>query len=314
MSKQIFTIGEALCDIFFKNGQPVSAKAGGAMLNTSVSLGRMNLPVSLITDIANDKTGLNIVSFLRQNDVNTQYLYLFNEGNTALALAYLDDKENAEYSFYKNYPLKRLVIDFPEVQKDDIVIFGSFFAITPEVRKPLLKFIRNAGRAGAIIIYDPNFRKPHLKDLSILKPMILENISLSTIVRGSDEDFSLIFGSKNPDEIYRIIQDLGCQYLIVTCGDKNVEMRTDRFSLSCAVPKIHPVSTVGAGDSFNAGLIYSIFTENITSEKLGEQGKKFWENAVKNAISCGSHSCQHFDNYISEVFADWITTHPHLGI
>ncbi len=309
--RRIFTIGETVFDILFINDQPVSAKAGGAMLNTSVSLGRLGLPVSFITEIGRDKPGKNIIEFLRQNYVDTQSVYQFKEGKTALALAFLDENENADYSFYKLYPAKRLTVDLPEVNKDDIVLFGSFFAITQEVREPLLTFIRNARKAGAIVIYDPNFRKPHLDDLSRVMEMIIENISLSTIVRGSDEDFKLIFGSNNADETYRLIKAKGSSLLLVTAGDKNTELRSQHINMSFPVPKIHPVSTVGAGDSFNAGLIYSIYTENISASRIGDQNQEFWENAVKTAISCGSHVCQHYENYITEVFAGWITSHSH---
>ncbi len=105
-------------------------------------------------------------------------------------MLYLDEQENASYTFYKNYPRERLNVDFPKVNKNDIILFGSFFAITHEVRSKLVEFIKSAKESGAIIIYDPNFRKPHLKELPEVKKYILENISLSDIVRGSDEDLN----------------------------------------------------------------------------------------------------------------------------
>ena len=78
---------------------------------------------------------------------------------------------------------------FPEINPGDIVLFGSFFSLEKEVRTKVLKFIRKARNAGAIIIYDPNFRRPHLDDLQKVMPWIMENLSLADIVRGSDEDF-----------------------------------------------------------------------------------------------------------------------------
>ncbi|MCD4705445.1 carbohydrate kinase, partial [bacterium] len=160
----IHTIGETLYDIIFKNNQPVSAKAGGAMLNTSVSLGRLDVPISFVSEIGEDQVGDLILDFLKNNNVDTNSIFRFRDGTTALALAFLDESENASYTFYKNYPDIRLDIKFPKINKNDIVLFGSFFAITHEVREKLLNFIKNAKEAGAIIIYDPNFRKPHIKD------------------------------------------------------------------------------------------------------------------------------------------------------
>jgi len=301
--RKIYTIGETVYDIIFKNKQPVSAKPGGAMLNTSVSLGRLGLPVSFISEIGEDQVGKIILGFLVGNKVGIKRIHKFKNGNTALALAFLDEQENANYTFYKNYPKERLDIDFPKVNKNDIVLFGSFFAITHEVRNKLVDFIKAAKNNDAIIMYDPNFRKPHLKDLPEVKKYILENISVSDIVRGSNEDFELIFNTSNTDETFQILKDNNCSNLIYTSGDRNVEFRSEGLHFSVPVPKIQPVSTVGAGDSLNAGIIYSLYKNQVGKDKLKDLSENFWKSAIESTISFGSEVCQSYDNYISESFA-----------
>jgi fructokinase len=301
--KRIYTIGETVYDIIFKDDQPVSAKAGGAMLNTSVSLGRLGLPVSFISEIGEDHLGMKIIEFLIENKVNTRYIDRFSDGKTALAIAILDQNENANYSFYKLYPNERLTIDLPEPDADDIILFGSFFSLAPDVRPVLINFIKKGSEKGALIIYDPNFRMPHLKDLPGVKDLILENIGFSSIVRGSDEDFELIFGSRNADEAFQILQSQGCRFLIYTQGNHPVEFRSDKIVFSMDVPHIIPVSTIGAGDSFNAGLIYYLFTRGIVISGLPDLTGEQWKQAVGIALSFGNHVCQHFDNYISKDFA-----------
>ena len=263
--RKIYTIGETVYDIIFKNDQPVSAKAGGAMLNTSVSLGRLGLPVSFISEIGKDQAGINIMDFLNENKVHTRYVDQFSDGKTAIALAFLDEQENAGYSFYKLYPPERLNIDLPEPDEGDFVLFGSFFAITSEVRTRLISFIKGASQNISLIIYDPNFRRPHLKDLPVVKDLILENIGLSSIVRGSDEDFELIFDCTNAEQAFKILTDEGCKFLVYTRSNRSVEFLSDKIAFSMEVPEIKPVSTIGAGDSFNAGLIYFLFSNGITT-------------------------------------------------
>jgi fructokinase len=301
--KRIYTIGETVYDIIFKNDQPVSAKAGGAMLNTSVSLGRLGLPVSFISEIGEDQVGTNIVNFLTENNVDTVFIHRFSDGKTALALAFLDQQENAGYSFYKQYPPERLNIELPDADSSDIILFGSFFAITDEVRTGLIKFIKSAVQKNSIILYDPNFRRPHLKDLPVVKDLIIENLSLSSIVRGSDEDFELIFGCTNADEAFEIIRNQKCKYLVYTQSNKSVEFRSDKIRFSTEVPEIKPISTIGAGDSFNAGLIYYLFTNGISLSGLSELTELQWKEAIQIAIEFGSHVCRQFDNYISKDFA-----------
>jgi len=129
--RRIFGIGETVLDIIFKNGQPQAAKPGGSVLNSMVSMGRMGLPVSFISEYGLDDVGYLIDNFLKDNGVNTSVVNRFNKGNTSLALAFLDDKNDAHYTFYKDIPGKRLDIEFPETRKDDIIQFGSFYAIWP---------------------------------------------------------------------------------------------------------------------------------------------------------------------------------------
>jgi fructokinase len=299
----IYTIGETVYDIIFKNGQPLSANAGGAMLNTAVSLGRLELPVSLISEIAEDNIGNLVMNFLVENGVYSRYICRFSDGKTAVALAFLDDLENALYSFYKQYPANRLNISLPEPEPGDIVLFGSFFALTGEVREKLVEFIKTAQQNKAVIIYDPNFRPPHLKELREIIGLIYENISFSTLIRGSNEDFEMIFGTESADEAFKIVRKNGCKFLIFTHSDRSVEFRSDKYSLSVEVPKVKPVSTIGAGDSFNAGLIYAIYENNLQNKSPDLWSEDFWRKAITTAVSFGSHVCEHYDNYISKGFA-----------
>lgn len=301
--KKIYSIGETVYDIIFKNYRPVTARPGGAMLNTSVSLGRLGLPVSFISEIGKDHTGDHIISFLKENKVDVSYIDRFSIGKTAISLAFLDEKENAEYSFYKHYPEERLKTGLPCPDEGDIVLFGSFYSITPDVRAPLILFLKSAKQSRAMIIYDPNFRRPHLRDLPQIIDLINENIGISSVVRGSDEDFEHIYGCKNADQAFQKLFCNGCSFLIYTRGSKSVEFRSEKFVFSLEVAKIKPVSTIGAGDSFNAGLIFYLLTRGINAEGLILMNEAQWKDAIKTAISFGSHVCQHLDNYISWDFA-----------
>jgi fructokinase len=300
--RNIYTIGETVLDIVFKNGQPVASTAGGSMLNTAVSLGRLGLPVHFISEYATDQVGEMIDGFLHSNGIDTQYVYHYSDGKSALALAFLDEKNNANYTFYKSYPQKRFAITFPEINEDDIVVFGSIYAIASEIRETLLKFLLYAKSRNALIIYDPNFRKPHLSELEILKPTILENMSLATIVRASNEDLELIFGAKDIESAYVAVKSL-CPNLIYTSSSNAVFVRTPEVSAQFPVKKIEPVSTIGAGDTFNAGIAYGIFQYNIFHHELASFPLETWEKLVSYGVDFASKVCMSYENYISAEFA-----------
>lgn len=304
MQKQhIYTIGETVYDVIFKHQQPVAARAGGAMLNTAISLGRLGLPVDLITEFGKDDIGSIILEFLKQNKVGTEHVYHYEQGKTALALAFLDEHDEAQYTFYKQYPKNRLVISEPSFQKDDIILFGSFASLLVSLRPALMQLLKKAKDAGAIIIYDPNFRKPHLSDLPNVKPFIIENIEIADIVRGSFDDFKLIFDVWNSKEAFRHIQNAGCKSLIVTNAGEPVHYISESIKLHVETPRVNPVSTIGAGDSFNAGLIYGLVKLHIRKNDLPALKSPEWETLINIGVAFGSSVCESLENYIPSAFA-----------
>lgn len=301
--RKVYTIGETVLDILIKGNQPFTAKAGGACLNAAVSLGRLGLPVQFIGEYGLDEVGNFIDNFLKENKVNTDYVYRYYDGKSALALAFLNENNDASYDFYKIYPEKRLNIEFPHINQDDIVLFGSFYAITPEVRKKLIHFIQSAKKNKAIILYDPNFRKQHLHDLPHLKPMIQENISYATIVRGSHEDFSFVYGARDVEETYRYFGDKPPS-LLYTSSKKGVYLKTPSLTEKFSVKHITPKSTIGAGDNFNAGVVYSLYKNHIKHKQVANLNLDEWKEIIETAIDFASHVCENYDNYLSEEFAE----------
>jgi fructokinase len=301
--RNIYAIGETVYDIIFKNGQPVAAKAGGSMLNSVVTMGRLKLPVSFISEYGIDEIGIEIDNFLNENYVNTQSVYKFTEGKTSIAIAFLNEKNDAHYNFYKELPINRLNVQLPKTKTDDIVLFGSFYAIAREVRPKLKTFMKAASANNAIVIYDPNFRKAHLFELDDLMPFIIENIQMSTIVRGSHEDFKMIFNVDNADQAYEKIGKY-CQCLIYTHNSQGVCIRTPKVKAHFEAKSVLPVSTIGAGDNFNAGLIYALNKYKMPCCKLVDLDEQQWGRLIQCGIELASEVCLSYDNYISVEFAD----------
>ena len=299
---KVLAIGETIYDILFRDGQPVAAKAGGSMLNTAVSLGRAGIPVEMITELGDDQVGRLISDFLVQNRVSTSFIQPVPEFKTPVSLAFLDAQGNAKYSFYKKYPQERLNIDWPLINNGDVVLFGSFYSLSKDIRKKLVDFIKKAKEQGALIFYDPNIRKNHLAEIQLLMPLIEENIRLADIVRGSDEDFLNLFGLTDNEAIFNKIQNIGGKCLIITKGNQGVDLLSGTIRLHLDSEKINPVSTIGAGDSFNAGLIYGLMNNGISVEDLVHISPEKWKELLNFGVTFAADVCKGYDNYISEAF------------
>jgi fructokinase len=304
---KIFAIGETVLDILIKGNQPFMAKAGGACLNSAVTLGRLGVDVYFVGEYGLDEVGNFIDKFLKENNVSTEYVYRYFDGKSALALAFLNENNDASYDFYKIYPKKRLNIQIPEIEPDDIVLFGSFYAITPEVRGIITRIIQYANKQKAIVMYDPNFRKQNLHELASLKPLIIENISLSNIIRGSNEDFSFIFGTRNADDTYELLKEK-CPIMLYTASTNGVFLRTPKISEYFENNKIEPLSTIGAGDNFNAGIAYSLLKQKINLKSVENLTLQQWTPIIKTAIEFATHVCMSYENYLSTDFANKFKT------
>ncbi len=302
--RNVYAIGETVLDIIFENNQPKTAKPGGSTLNSSVTLGRLNIPVSFISEWGKDQIGNLIDNFLNENNVSTSFVYRYSDAQTILAMAFLDENKNADYCFYKNFPKKRLNIELPELSTNDILLFSSFFALNLEVRPVLFNFIKKAKESKTILIYDPNFRKTHLKDLEKLKKIIVENMSMADIVRGSDEDFQNIFNANSSTDAYEKVKEAGCDNLIYTANKNGVFVHSHALKKYYPVPEINPISTIGAGDNFNAGVIYALYNEKILKSDINQIPENIWDNIIKTGIKFAAEVCLNWDNYISIDFAN----------
>ncbi|MCW3785727.1 carbohydrate kinase family protein [Plebeiibacterium sediminum] len=296
--RKVYGLGETVLDIIFKDIQPVSAKPGGSVLNAMVSLARLGHSVSFISELGNDKVGELVVKFLKDNNIDSTYLQRYEDAQSALALAFLNEKNDAEYDFYKNYPEERLNIDLPDFQKDDIFLFGSFYAIDSRLRSNILRIVQHAISKGCIVMYDPNFRKSHAKDLDQLLKYVLNNITSADIVRGSDEDFANIFGAKTSEDAYRLVSDR-CMNMVYTANANGVYLHTNQLEEKYEVNQIESVSTIGAGDNFNAGIIHSILKQGILKQDLKNLTKTQWNNIIESGIQLSAEVCMSLDNYIS---------------
>jgi fructokinase len=301
--RRVYTIGETVLDIIFRGGQPVSATPGGAMLNTAVSLGRIGLPVSLITEFGVDLVGRMIESFLASNGVSADHVMKYKEGKTALALAFLDENNKADFDFYRPFPASRLQGRLPEFRRDDLFLFGSFFSLDLAVRDKLMEIVHMAQKAGAIILYDPNFRKAHLHELKELFPLIEENVTAADIVKGSDDDFRMILGTQDPHKIFRFIRARGCSNLILTQGPGDVIVKTEEFEKGYPVRPVEVRSTIGAGDNFNAGMLYSLYSQNVLRPALSRLEQGVWDTLIANATAFAGDVCGSYENFISPEFA-----------
>ena len=301
--RKVIGIGETILDIIFRGDQPSAAVPGGSVFNGIVSLGRMGANVGFISETGNDRVGNIILQFMRDNNIPTDHVNVFPDGKSPVSLAFLNEQSDAEYIFYKDYPAQRLEVPLPKIEKDDIFVFGSYYSLNPVLRTRMVEFLQYAQERKAIIYYDPNFRKAHAHEAIRLMPTVLENLEFADIVRGSDEDFQNLYGKSDAQEVYKEHIQFYCDRFLTTHGANGVNLHTRNFTRHFDSPQIQPLSTIGAGDNFNAGIIYGLLKYDVRHADLPSLDQDTWGKIIRCGMDLASEVCQSYDNYISKEFA-----------
>ena len=305
--RRVFGIGETVLDIIFKNDQPIGAVPGGSVFNALISLGRTGIPTAFISETGNDRVGQRIINFLKENGVDASGVNVYADSKSPLSLAFLNEQNDAEYIFYKDHPRDRLDFAYPNVEPDDVVLYGSYYAVNPVIRPQVAGFLDYARQRGAILYYDVNYRASHRNEVMKLTPNILENLEMADVVRGSNEDFEVLYRKTDADSVYRSEISFYTKKFIYTRGSQPVELRADG-----GLAKQYPVkttdspvmSTIGAGDNFNAGFVYGLIKHNIRRTDM-ERGltEAQWDLLIDAAQQFSANACTSLDNSVNPEFA-----------
>ena len=293
-----------MLDIIFRNDQPIQAVPGGSTFNAIISLSRAGVNTSFISETGNDRVGRMIIQFLKDNGCEADSVSVYPDSKSPLSLAFLNDQNDAEYIFYKDHPHDRLDFTFPEINEDDIVLFGSYYAVNPVIRPQVKGFLDYAREHGAILYYDVNFRASHQYEVMKLTPNLLENFELADIVRGSAEDFEILFKKSDAEQVYRSEIMFYTKKFIYTNAALPIQLFADNgLKKQYSVENAETVSTIGAGDNFNAGFLYGLLLNGITRSQLEEGlSESQWDSIVEQGTKFSAEVCRSLYNYVSSEF------------
>ena len=305
--RKIIGMGETIFDILFEENRPFKGVPGGSAFNTMISLGRLGLKPIFLSELARDHVGDLLLRFMEQNGVATDHIYRYYGGQSPLSLAFLDANRDAHYDFYFNYPPERLDVVWPRIDADDLFLFGSLFSVKPELRQAVTDLLRYAADRKAILVYDPNFRSESASQTLHVMPSVIENLEFADIVRGSISDFRSLYRETDPDRIYRNHIRFYCPIFICSDGAGGVWLRTPLVSKHYDAPAVSLVSTVGAGDSFNAGLLYALYRRGTLRDELAALDEAAWDELIAVALGFAAEVCESDENYISCDYARRLT-------
>ena len=289
-------------DILFKEDKPIDAVPGGSAFNSVISIGRVGVPCAFIGYTGKDHVGDLTVDFLKANGVDVRYFEQKDKVKSCISLAFLDELGDAHYVFYKDTPVSNSLLDRKlEFLPGDALLLGSYYAVSAGTRSQIKGVLDAAVAAGATVYYDLNFRSSHKDELPELMPAILYNFRRATVVRGSADDFEVMWGERDARKIYKEHIARYCRIFICTSGAGRITVCTPDDAWDFDVQLVADVvSTVGAGDNFNAGFLCALSRRQMSL--AGSIEKVDMAPLIESGVRFASAVCRSTENYVPVSF------------
>jgi fructokinase len=287
----IVCCGEALIDMLPRRseaGEPALAPyAGGAVFNSAIALGRLGAPVEFFSGISTDLFGQQIMRVLAESRAGTRYAH-FSARPTTLAFVDLKDG-HATYVFYDEGTAGRMLSpeDLPEFADDvQAMLFGAI-SLIPEPCGATYEALMAREHGRRVTMLDPNIRPGFIPDRERHAARMRRMIAMADIVKLSDEDLAWFGESGAPEDVAGRWLDEGRALVIVTRGAKGATGYMRGRTVTIEPRKVTVVDTVGAGDTFNAGVLASLHEQGA----LSKQGLRDLDEAgVRAALELGAQA------------------------
>lgn len=267
----ILCCGEALID-FLPRKTADGATAyqpfcGGSVYNTAIALGRLGVPVGLFTGLSTDFFGDMLQEGLKASKVSLKYTKVWDKPST-LAFVKLTNG-HARYSFFDDNSSGRMLTkrDWPKLDKKVQALHFGSISLIPEPGGDTLEGLLKREAKSRVISVDPNIRPGMIKDRRTHLARLHRMIALADIVKVSDEDVAWMTGKDDLKAAAKKWLKLGAKIVVVTRGGEGVTAFTNAYSISQPARKVKVADTVGAGDTFTAGLLTALRAAKLLDKK-----------------------------------------------
>lgn len=257
----ILCCGEALIDMIpaptLSGDTGFVPHCGGAVFNTAIALGRLDVPVGLFSGLSRDLFGQQLHAALQASRVKTECLARSDRPSTLAFVELVDG--NARYSFFDENSAGRMLTtgDIPKLGPDTTALFLGGISLACEPCADVYATLLTEQGPGRAVMMDPNIRPGFIADRDRFCARLTRMLGHCDIVKLSDDDLDWFDPSARTLEAkVADLQALGPQVVVITRG-RNGATGYLKGGAAVTVPanRVEVVDTVGAGDTFNAGLL-----------------------------------------------------------
>ena len=255
----ILCCGEALIDMLPRDGADGQGMylpaSGGAVFNTAIALGRLGLPSRFFTGLSTDFFGDQLRATLEASNVDLRHVAT-SARPTTLAFVKLKNG-HASYAFFDENSAGRMLSEADLPVLDDAIraLHFSCISLIPEPCGSTYEALMRRECAARVTMLDPNIRAAFVPDKAAHIARMRRMIAMADIVKLSDEDLAWFGETGDEADIAARWLAAGPKLVVVTAGARGATGYTRTTKVHVSAPAITVVDTVGAGDTFNAGIL-----------------------------------------------------------
>lgn len=230
--------------------------SGGAVFNTAIALGRLGVQTGMLTGLSTDLFGQQLTTALETGHIDTTHV-IRCERPTTLAFVTLTDGQ-ATYEFFDENSAGRMLqpSDIPSLAADITALYLGGISLACEPCADAYAALASRESASRVIMLDPNIRPGFIRDIDRYRNRLDSMIARADIVKVSDEDLNWIHpGPESLVDKLAKIRAAGPSVVILTCGVDGATALLAEAEVTVPVKRVEVVDTVGAGDTFNAGVL-----------------------------------------------------------
>ncbi|KGN33702.1 kinase [Knoellia sinensis KCTC 19936] len=290
-------VGETLIDIVHTPDGAVEEHVGGSPANVAMGLARLDHHTVLATTLGDDYQGLHCHEYLKSHGVTVENLDAGNNP-TSTAIATLDDAAAAVYNFHLAWDPRPV----PALDRAGHVHTGSIAATLAPGADVVTRTLTEA-RTHATTSYDPNVRPTIMGDVDEVRTRVEELVGLSDVVKASEDDVSWLYAGASLPEVLALWSGLGPGLTVITRAGHGVTWHLTSTGDTVEAPATADavVDTVGAGDSFMAGLISGLLDAGLLGaearDRLASAAREDVEGAISRALATSAITVGHAGAY-----------------
>ncbi|MET4289538.1 fructokinase [Bradyrhizobium sp. LB8.2] len=293
----LITCGDALIDFVptrnIDGREAVMPAVGGSCLNVAIGMARLGAPTGFVGGISTDLFGQMIADHATVSNVELA-LATSSDHQTTLAFVRIVAGES-HYAFYdaetatRNWTYRRGTIPFATVEALHV---GSTTLVNDRGAAETKALIADA-RALSTISFDPNSRPNLVKDKPAYLARMAEFADSADLIKMSDVDFAYLFGDEPYHQRAGTLLARGASLVVVTRGNSGaIAWHAGAGPIEVAAPKVEVADTIGAGDSFQAALLFALHKQGrLARQQLKDIGADELRRALSFAASCAGLTC-----------------------